>query len=239
MEKKNKIILIITIIFTISIILLCIFSVKKKDVIEPTDAVKFKEEYESLNGTIESNSDKVYPSVDVSTENQYKYKSPEDILDVLYNDTAIIYFGYAKCPWCRNIIAPLSAAAKEENASTIYYVNIESIRDEYILENGKVKLTNKGTNAYREILSFLHDKVSDYNLEDSDGTKIPTNKKRIFAPTVVAVKNGEIKDLHEGTLETQKDPYTSLTDEEKNNLKDIYKKLIESLNDSYCTSKSC
>ena len=53
----------------------------------------------------------------------------------------------------------------------------------------------------------------------------------------MAVKDGKALDLHVSTLDSQEDPYTALTDEQKKELKDIYKEMIKKVNDNNIACK--
>ena len=134
MDKRNKIILIGACVCACILIITCFFAIKNHQEIVQTDAIKFKEEYETLNG-LENNEGKLNPTVNISTENPIIYESDTEILDVMKNETTLIYFGYAGCPWCRNAIEPLLSAAQEKNVNKIYYVDVSSIRDEYAFSN--------------------------------------------------------------------------------------------------------
>ena len=242
MDKKNKIILGCIIAFTIIIIVICVLSIKKHNNIQVGDAVLFKEEYESLNGLVNEKNEKIYPKVEISLDNPIIYKSDEEIINVLENETAIIYFGFKSCPWCRSMIETLLKVAKDNNLSTIYYVNIYDIRDSYVIsDDNNIEKIKDGTAAYNKILKFMGEKLSEYYLEDIDGNKIDTKTTRLYAPTVIAVKNGKLKYIHEGTVEDQTDPYEPLTEDQKNKLYNDFQLLYESIyTENVCkTSDGC
>lgn len=203
-----------------------------------SDNLRFKEEYEKYNG--EKTSDgKTYLEVKIDEDNPIVYKTDAEILDVLQKETAIVYFGWANCPWCRNIVEPLLQIAKDNGIDKIYYVDIYDIRDSYSVEKGKLKQDKKGTDAYYKILDFLGDKLDAYYVNDKDGKEYSTGVSRISAPTVVAVSNGEVKAYHAGTVSSQKDPYKALSEDEKNNLLAIYQNLYEPINKNICSSDGC
>lgn len=239
MEKKNKIILAIVIISVIIVIIICGYSIyKHNDRKVLSDTEKFKNEYEVFNGLVNSSNDKNYLEVNIDTSNDIIYKTDEEILEVLESDDAIIYFGFANCPWCRNIVEPLLNASSKKKMK-VYYVDIYEIRDAYIIsENSKPKRTKKGSAAYYKILEFLDDNLEEYYINSEDGNKYDTGVKRLYAPTVVAVSNGKVTGIHEGTIEEQTDPYTELSSEEKNKLEDIFLKLMDSIKEvNTCTEK--
>lgn len=237
MEKSNKIYLVIIIICSILVVGLCAYAIINHKEIKQTDAIKFKNEYESLNGVVNENNEKEYMKVEVDTENPIIYKSGQEILDVLKNENAIVYFGFSSCPWCRNVVPILLEAAKESNLDKIYYVDILDMRDQYKFSGSiEPELIKKGTDAYYDILKFLDKKLEKYYVTDDSGNMYDTGVKRLYAPTVVAVKNGKALDLHVSTLDSQKDPYVALNDEQKEELKDIYKDLIKQIKDE---NKAC
>ena len=237
MEKSNKIYLVIIIVCSILVVGLCAYAIINHKDIEETDAIKFKNEYESLNGVVNENNEKEYMKVEVDSENPIIYKSGQEILDVLENENAIVYFGFSSCPWCRNVVPILLEAAKENNLDKIYYVDILNMRDQYKFSGSiEPELIKKGTDAYYEILKFLDKKLEKYYVTDDSGNMYDTGVKRLYAPTVVAVKDGKALDLHVSTLDSQKDPYVALSDEQKEELKDIYKDLIKQIKDD---NKAC
>ena len=131
MEKNNKIYLIIIVVCALLVMGLCAYAIINHKDVKVTDAIKFKEEYESYNGMVNENTDKNYLEVNIDRENPIVYKTGKEIVDILKNEDAFVYFGFASCPWCRNAITPLLDAAKEMNLKTIYYVDIYDIRDTY------------------------------------------------------------------------------------------------------------
>ncbi len=238
MEKSNKIYLVIIIICSVLVVGLCGYAIMNHKEIKETDAIKFKNEYESLNGYKNENSDKEYMKVEIDNENPIIYKTGQEILDILKKENAIVYFGFASCPWCRNAVPILLDAAKEEGLDKIYYVDILNIRDQYKFSGSiEPEMIKKGTDAYYDILKFLDKKLEKYYVTDDSGNMYDTGVKRLYAPTVLAVKDGKALDLHVSTLDSQEDPYTALTDEQKKELKDIYKEMIKKVNDNNIACK--
>lgn len=197
-----------------------------------SDAIKFKNEYEALNGVVNEATDNKYIEVNIDEENPMVYKTGKEILDVLKNEDAIIYFGFAACPWCRNAVPVLLDAAKELNVDKIYYVDILDIRDTYKFSGSiEPEQTKNGTDAYYEILKFLDKKLEKFYVKDEAGNMYDTGVKRLYAPTVVGVKGGKVVGFHESTIESQTDPYELLDEKGKSELKNEYKKIIESVNE--------
>ncbi len=192
-----------------------------------SDAKKFKNEYESLNGKTSSYGDK-YRSVSIDKDNPFVYSSAEEIIDMIENkESFFVYFGDKQCPWCRSAIEKAIEVASMYDIDTIYYVNIwdddhnEILRDKYELnDNNEPTLLNKGAKGYKKLLKYFDDLLADYTLTDEDGNEIKIGEKRIYAPNFIYVKKGKAIKLIEGTSDLQKDSNEKLTnkmlkDEEK------------------------
>lgn len=220
MEKKK----IILMSFFCLIALLSIWvKVNKFEINE--DALKFKEEYESLNN-------EGYKKIEISKNNQIKYSNYEEIVNVLTKGTGIIYLGFPECPWCRNAVPVLLDAATETGVEKIYYYNALSIRDKKSLDkNGEIVIEKEGSKEYKKLVEVLYDYLGEY-----EGLNDPSIK-RIYFPTVIFVKDGIIKGLHVSTVDSQKDPSKNLTNNEYEKLKDIYVKNILKINDAACSDK--
>ncbi len=242
MEKSNKIYFIIIIVCALSVIGLCVYAIANHKEIKVTDAVKFKQEYESLNGLVNENNEKEYLNVEIEEENPIIYKSGQEILDIMKNEDAIIYFGFAACPWCRNAVPVLLETAKELNVDKIYYVDILDMRDTYKFSGSiEPEQTKKGTDAYYSILKILDKKLEEFYVTDDAGNMYDTGVKRLYAPTVVSMSGGKVKGFHVATVESQKDPYKALDDKQKEELKTAYKDLIKAIkDDTVCKdNKAC
>lgn len=232
MEKSNKIYMIVIFVCAALVIGLCGYAIITHKDEKISDAIKFKNEYEALNDVVNEATDNKYIEVNIDEENPMVYKTGKEILDVLKNEDAIIYFGFAACPWCRNAVPVLLDAAKELNVDKIYYVDILDIRDTYKFSGSiEPEQTKKGTDAYYEILKFLDKKLEKFYVKDEAGNMYDTGVKRLYAPTVVGVKGGKVVGFHESTIESQTDPYELLDENGKSELKNEYKKIIESVNE--------
>ncbi len=236
--KKDNIILIGLLVAIALIAILCgflAFESKEEQKELKTDAIKIKEEYASLNNQIIESNKKTYKEVNLSDKNPFVYKTEEEIVKILEKETGIIYFGFNSCPWCRNMIEVLESAAEEKSLGEIYYLDIKNIRDVLSLdENNKIIKEKEGSSNYYKILNLLDAHLREYTLKTKDNKTIKTGEKRLFAPTVVAVENGEVKKIHETTVSTHKDPYTEMTEKEKEELKNIYENLIDSISINVC-----
>lgn len=207
MKKKVIFILLVTII--VGVIFGIIYSQNQK--IKNTDAYKFKVEYEKLNGK-ESSSGKTIRTLNIPVNNRIKYSTAKEIVKKIDNgDSFVVYFGFASCPWCRSMINNLIDLSNEYMVD-VYYVDVQNIRDELQVVNGKVTRTKDGDKYYMELLDRLDEVLSDYSLTVDD-VSYETNEKRIYAPNVVAITNGKTEKLTEGISEKLTDPYEELTDE--------------------------
>lgn len=200
-----------------------------------SDGVRFKKEYESLNGQI-SKSGKTYIDVNIDKKNVIKYATIEKINDIVKNGTGVIYFGYPQCPWCRNAVPCLLEAASNTSLDKIYYLNLYDVRDVLTVDDsGNITTEVEAKEGYKELLNNLSSILDDYVIKDKEGKEYNTGEKRLYVPTVVFVLDGEIVDYYVDTLPTQTDPYIPLTLEEKNELINIYKEKIVKVLDDTCT----
>lgn len=188
------------------------------------DEERFKKEYESFNGKKREGKD--YKNIDVyiPSDNSIVYASEKQILDLLENGTGIIYFGFPDCPWCRNVAPILIDAAKEEDIDKIYYYNAQEDRDEKKLVDGKIEEMKKGSSFYVNLMEKLGDKASKYDGLDDE------NIKRLYFPTILFVKEGEIVLFHEGTVPSQLNPLVKLNQRQETELREI---LIDGMNMIY------
>lgn len=133
------------------------------------------------------------------------------------------------------MVSVLMEAANNTNISTIYYLNMHDVRDEYELsDNNEVKLVREGQEGYQELLETLDEILLDYTIKDSDGVEYSVLEKRIYVPIVIFVHDGTIVDYHMDTVETQTNPMDELTEEEHDELYDIYVSGIHKVLDDLC-----
>ena len=203
-----------------------------------SDAYKFKVEYENLNGE-KSKGGSEYRSVTISRKNKMKYATAEEIVEKIdKNESFIVYFGFASCPWCRSMIENLVDLSIDEGID-VYYVDVLDIRDTIELVDGEVKKTKEGTKAYMELLDRLGSVLSEYSLKDQDGNDIETNEKRIYAPNVVAVVNGLPIKMVEGVSSKLTDPYSNISDEMNKESIEQLKCIFKCFNENnVCTKES-
>lgn len=234
--KKDKNVLIVAIVLLAAIAVIVGFSITNDEVMEVNDIHTFTEEYESYNG--EELYDHEVLNLDLNDEAIVYITSIDDIVEVMENEDALIYFGFSTCPWCRNMISTLLDAAVSKG-EVIYYVDIKEVRNAYTVEDGLLIESTIGEDAYYELLEFLDAALDDYIVTDEDGVEYDTGIKRVYGPTVITVKEGELLDMYIGTLDSVEDPYTALTDEEYEELLEIYKNMINDVQNNACTLDNC
>lgn len=209
--KKNVIILSIIVVIALVIAIL-FFLLNNKGM---SDGERFKQEYEELNDS--------HLEVNIDSDNMIKYIGLEEAIDIIKNDTGVIYFGYPSCPWCRNAVPVLLDAASSTSLDTIYYVNAYNIRDvKEIDDDGNIVTTNEGDRLYDDLLGVLDDILDPYTLTLDNGEVIDLGEKRLYVPMVLFVKDGEVVSYHLSTVDSQEDPSISLNDSQRDELYNIY-----------------
>jgi len=151
----------------------------------------------------------------VSSDNAFIYKNIDEIINILEHGTGIVYLGFPECKWCQKYVIYLNDIAKETNTEKIYYYNILEDR------------TNR-TKEYLKIVELLEN----YLQYDEEGNK------RVYVPTVVAVKKGEIVGFDDETAWDTKgysEPEEYWTVEEVNDLKDRLKEMMDIVNGNVCS----
>ena len=197
---------------------------KPKEEETPTDAIKFKEEYESLNGKTNDNNKK-YREVSISSVNPIVYKSAEEVAQMIDDkETFVVYFGYNSCPWCRSVISTFIETAKELNIDKVYYVDVHDIRDVITLNSdNELETTKKGSEGYYSLIKKLDNVLADYDITD----EVKAPEKRIYAPNVVVVVKGVGKALTTGISESQDDAYMTLTPDMVEDTQKQFKEVLE------------
>ena len=133
-------------------LILILTLVFRYSIVKETDNIRFSNEYKSI-----------------PTNNKFVYKNIDEIINIIKNESGIIYFGFPECIWCQEYVKYLNDVASEENVNAIYYYNIKQDR-------------NNNTESYNELISIL----SDYLILNGDGNK------QLYVPNTTIVKNGTI-----------------------------------------------
>lgn len=168
-------------------------------VVEKTDAERFKEEYEALNGT--QNLVDMHLDADI----KIKYVSTQEAVNLLKEGTGIIYFGFPRCPWCRNAVPVLLDVAKE-NHLEVAYLDPSGLR-------------NSDDELFSQIMGILYEHLQ----EDENG------QKTLYVPDVYFIKEGKIVGHQLGTVESQDNPTVPMTEEQRQELTNIYKGFVDQI----------
>ena len=196
MENKKIIgIMGAVIVVLLGVILFLIINgnLKNNDNNEISDAVKFSLEYEN-----------------VGENNVFVYSDIDEIINILENETGIVYLGFPECQWCQQYVVYLNEVAKSRNISTIHYYNIKEDR------------ANNSSNYLK-----LVDIVKEYLQKDEDGNP------RIYVPAVIFVSNGNILGFDDETsLDTlgYSTPSEYWNDDEVKDLKSRLSSYIDDIN---------
>ena len=231
--KKFKIgICVISALVLISVIVFrYVDSQQKKE----TDALRFKKEYEEMNG--QEISGFQYPNLEIDENNPIKYSNAEEIEKLLKDGSGVVYLGYPKCPWCRTAVPVLLHAALDAGIETIYYIDMSEERDSYVVEDGKITLEKEGTEEYYKLLELFDEYLDDYVVKDDDGNNYDTGEKRIYVPVVFFIKEGEVVGFHLDTVESQKNPFQALNEEQYEELYGIYSDYIHDMLGDLCNER--
>lgn len=152
----------------------------------------------------------------VTKDNVFVYRSAEEIINILEHGTGVVYLGFPECPWCTAYVPYLNEVAKANDVDKVYYYNILNDRKD-------------NTDNYKKMIDIL----KDYLKFDEEGNK------RIYAPSVIAVKDGEILDFDDETAwdtKGYKTPEEYWKNEDLEGLKEKLAKMFEETKTNICTS---
>lgn len=175
--------------------------------ITPTeDALRFKKEYEDVNGMIREKDGMLFNNVDIPEQNPIQYINIDEFVDILNNKSGIVFLSSPTCPYCRASISSLLKAAKELKMTTIYYYDISKDENETDSENEIQELKRYG--------------IITENEEGKNAWKIP-QLLNIKDKKIVSSANGAMYELENGQTK-----YDKLTQTQENDIYIIYKKVL-------------
>lgn len=251
--KKRAIAFVVCLFLLVAFCIVYIFSelYTESEIPEPviTDAIKFKEEYESINGKNAGENETVR-ELTISENNPFVYSTADEVAEMIDNkETFVVYFGFANCPWCRSVITSLIDSAKKKDIDKIYYVDVKDIRDTYSLDkNHKPIRTVEGTEGYYKLLERLDPVLEYYNplfyqTKKKKLKEVKVNSKRIYAPNVVIVKDGVPVGMNSGISTLQKSAYAEISKDIKDDEMDKFNCLFDLLTEEdyscSCDGKKC
>jgi len=154
----------------------------------------------------------------VSENNPFVIASYEELITHLEYGTGVIAFGHPACPRCHNAFPVLEKAFTETNMGLcagfrgrILYYDIFDDRE-------------ANNERYQTIVGFLEEFLT----HDDSGNP------RIFVPDIYFIVSGKVVGNHLDTLPSVENPRDPLSEEQENELFDIYKTLIEKVEDCAC-----
>ncbi len=189
------------VIIIILIVIILLLSLIGMRIIFSKDSFRFKWSYEYVNYMEYSNGKRI--QVSIPLQNRVKYLSNAELLEFLENGTGILYFGYNTCPWCRNIVPILIDTILKNQIDTLYYVDVH------------------------EDLSDIQDELYEYL--DSYLSTNEEGEKGLAVPDVYFIQKGKVVGHHLGTVDSYRDPYLGMTEEQKQELSNIYQNLYEEM----------
>ena len=185
------------------------------------DTLLFKSTYEALNNT--------KPYMLVPEQLNIHILDFSGVQEFLESGSGILYFWFPSCPWCRNLLPNLFEVMKENQILDLYVFDPKEIRDEKVLGTGGELIIKKATSPeYQYLLNKLNHLLPIY-----EGLNDP-QIKRLYVPLLVVIKNGEIVWSHFNTLEEQEDPNITLTNDQKNKLKQLLNQAISPILSQSC-----
>ena len=122
-----------------------------------------------INKNIDEEKIKFAEEYKTTKDNVFTYRTINEVNKILKTDTGLIFLGFPKCPWCRGYVPIINEVAKKEGLEKIYYFNIYEDR-------------KNNTEEYQEMVKLL----KRFLRNDDEGNE------RIYAPSLIAVKNGKI-----------------------------------------------
>lgn len=224
--KKKKLYLFLGIAIAAVVLISSIIAIK----VNKTDSARFKKEYESLNGKKDENGNTLQ-KLKLPKKNKIKYISLKEALNVIKEESAIIFLGAANCNKSRNVIPIFLEKIEKSDVDEILYVDMTEERDLYKIENGKVEEKKSSSNEYLELLELLSEYSEDYILTDESGIDHQVGEKRLYTPLILAVKLGTIVDYHSGSVELREDQDEGdgLTDLQKSELEAAFDRIIDNM----------
>lgn len=231
--SRKKTLIIIILIFIILVTAFVAFYANYT-ISKRKDALEFKESYESLNGTKRESDGEIYNTISIPEDNPIKSINVKQVTKLLKDGTGVIYFGANWCPWCRTILPVLFESASINNVNTIYYLDIDNLNSGFEIQNNElIRKEENISEGYTDLIKSLDKVLGSKNneLKDSNGNSYDTGEKSIHVPLVITVKQGIITSYHNGaiSLDSDQSKYDSLTEEQHQNLLDLYNKMFETL----------
>ena len=195
---KKNIISIAVIIFSIGLMIGTYFYLKANHE-DIKDSVIFKQTFEAYNTLVDENKEDCL-DLSISEDNPFIIKSAKEIVEIMKNETALIFFGYPFQNATRSVVDTILELAKKYNVDKIYFLDIYNIKDVY-QSNGTLdpKLIRSGSTSYHEITSMLKEHLNEYYVF-TDNIGYDTGLKEVTVPALLLIKKGEVLDIKIGDI---------------------------------------
>lgn len=176
-----------------------------------------------------------YKLYDVDKNHVFEKISAKSAVNLIKNETGIIYLGYPDCPWCQDLVPLVNEIAKENLVEKVYYID-----DFYYMRPDKNDKPKK-QNEYNELVKLLGSEIVELKSSENE-------YDIIRVPVVLFIKNGKIVDYHKGTydgheIKTKKDKngktiyyLEDLTNMQKQNIKNTLEEKIKKVYSNKCDS---
>jgi len=183
------------------------------------DAMRFKNEYEELNGTTDSYGN-LRTEITISEDNNVVYLTYEELIEFIENGTGLLFFGRPQCPWCR-LLVPMMLEFADEDDITIYYFNPDADR-------------TANNERYQNILRLLHNYLPvDTVTQDEDDPNFDPNLKRVTLPHLFFMRDGQVaSDLFANNHEY-------LENNERERMKQLIREKYSAIGNPDCTPTTC
>lgn len=170
-----------------------------------------------INKNIDEEKIKFAEEYKTTKDNVFTYRTIEEINKILKNGTGLVFLGFPECPWCRGYVPIINEVAKKEGLEKIYYFNIYEDR-------------KNNTEEYQEMVKLL----KGFLRYDDEGNE------RIYAPSLIAVKNGKILEFDDTRYWDNKKYDSAEEFWQSADLKPMREKLVKMINEvnekSACTA---
>ena len=208
---------------------LSIISSKGTD--EP-DNVRFKTEYESLNGITREDDDVYLAPVSVPEDNPFKYSTEDEVLQLLNEKgTGCVYFGGSWCRYCRLVVPTLADLAEEVNYIPAIYDNDYSENESYqALAEQVYEYVAKKDTAFANVTGTTKTIENYLSYCESDGVYIQPS-------TIIFINKGVIVGVNMGTVPDHKSTSEPLSEQELIELKETLTNHLEKLGTNPCPTK--
>jgi len=215
--KRNPVV----VILLMAMIILCVFffllhwNLDSGDLDSMTKTSKdFKKQYEELNHQ-KDKAGNSYLNLSIDSDNIVQYATYDKIFSILERGTGIIYFGTPESNPSRALLPILFDASDEVGIDTIYYLDVSDDQDQRELgENGKIVNKKEGTQSYQKLVNKLNSVLGSYDGLEDDSIK------RIYFPTLIFVKDGEIIESYIGSSDSKNNVSTLMDGEASRKLKE-------------------